>query len=111
MRRNLALVTLLVLQVVVAALSLVFHTRVRVSVLDAFQAYDTAIPRLTRLALSPWLMPVALAAAAALDAAAIALPLRRPRRAALAAAGLVASSSALIFAVCAAFVPVFAVSR
>jgi hypothetical protein len=106
-RRNLALVALLSLQALVAALSALFHARARVSVLEAFRAYDTAIPGLTQIALSSWLVPAALAVAALLDLAALALPLRRSRRTALVAAGLFASSSVVIFAVVAAFAPIF----
>ena len=107
MRRNLALFALLALQVLVAGLSALFHLRARVSVLEAFHAYDTAIPRLTQLALAPWLIPGALGSAVALDALALVAPLRRSRRTALVAAGLFASSSVLVFAVWAAFAPIF----
>lgn len=107
MRRNLALVSLLALQSLVAGLSALFHLRIRVSVLDAFLAYDTAIPRLTQLALSPRLIPAALSVAALADAVALLAPLRRSRRTALLAAGLFLSSSALVFAVGASFAPIF----
>jgi hypothetical protein len=106
-RRNVAILALLSLQALVAGLSLWFHTRARVSILDAFHAYDTAIPPFTAVALSTWLIPGALAAAGLLDLAAVALPLRRSRRAGLAATGLFVSSTALIFAVWAAFAPLF----
>ncbi|MCC6554797.1 MAG: hypothetical protein IT372_17620 [Polyangiaceae bacterium] len=107
MRRNAALLALISLQALVVGLSALFHLRARVAVLDAFLEYGTAIPRATQVALSPWLVPVAALAGTALALAAAALPLRRSRRNALAAAGLFLSGVVLVFAVCAAFVPVF----
>jgi hypothetical protein len=107
MRRHLTAVVLLTLQALVAALSALFHVRARVAVLEAFRAYDTAVPLPTQVALSSWLLPAALGVALLLDAAALALPLGRSRRTALLAAALVVPSTALMFAVWAAFMPIF----
>jgi hypothetical protein len=106
-RRNLALVVLLSLQGMVAALALLIHLGARVSVVEAYRAYDTAMPWMTAVAVSGWLLPGALGVAGALDLVAIAAPMRRSRRAALVSAGLCVSSGALIFAVLAAFLPIF----
>lgn len=92
---------------IVALLSLVFHLRARPHVLDAFRSYETPIPPLTELALSPWLLPLANGAAIAASLGALVLPLRRSQRAAGVGAGLVISSAALVFAVLAAFMPIF----
>lgn len=107
MRRNLALIVLLSLQVLVAALALLIYRGARVSVVEAYRAYDTAMPWITAVAVSGWLLPGALGIAGALALLAIAAPLRRSRRAALVAAGLCVSSGALIFTVLAAFLPIF----
>jgi hypothetical protein len=61
----------------------------------------------TQVALSPWLLPGALGVTLLLDAAALALPLGRSRRIALLAIGAVVPSAALMFAVWAAFAPIF----
>jgi hypothetical protein len=106
-RRPGPFVSLLVSEAAVAAFALFVHLRARVSVLAAFRAYETEIPALTRVALSPWLLPCALAVAAVASLAAVVLPLKRSRRFVLARVGLVVLSVAVVFSVLGAFAPIF----
>jgi hypothetical protein len=106
-RRHAVLITLLVSELLVGALSAGFQLGVRPTVLDAFHRYATEIPPATRVALAPWLLPVANGATFLVTIAALAAPLRRSQRGPLIAAGLVLSSAALVFAVLAAFMPIF----
>jgi len=98
---------MLVMQLVVAALSAAFHWKARVAVLEAFRAYDTPLPPLTSVALAPWLLPGAVGLGFVLTAGAMVAPLRRSQRNAIVGAALVISSTALVFAVLAAFAPIF----
>jgi hypothetical protein len=91
----------------VILLAVFFHLRSRTAILAAFHEFGTELPPTARLALSSWFLPAALGVAAASALAGIALPLRRTRRAFLVGLGLVVSSAALIFAVWAAFEPLF----
>jgi succinate dehydrogenase/fumarate reductase cytochrome b subunit len=106
-RRHAAVLSLLTFQVLVAVLSAIFHVRARPAVLDAFRAYDTEIPPLTEVALAPWFLPAAVGLAILLAGVALVAPLRRSLRPALLGVGLVVSSFALMFAVWAAFAPIF----
>jgi hypothetical protein len=91
----------------VAAIALFFHLHARPGILAAFRDYGTELPSTAALALSSWFLPASLALAAIASLTAIAAPLRRTRRAALMGAGLLVASVALIFAVTAAFLPLF----
>jgi hypothetical protein len=91
----------------VAALALFFHLRTRLEILAAFHDFDTEIPAAAAVGLSSWFLPAALGVAGLSTLAALVLPLRRSRRASLMGVGLLLAAAALIFAVCAAFVPVF----
>jgi len=75
--------------------------------LEAFRAYDTPLPPLTSVALAPWLLPGAVGLGFVLTAGAMVAPLRRSQRNAIVGAALVISSTALVFAVLAAFAPIF----
>src|SRR4051794_39132342 len=107
MRRNATLITLLAVEIGVAALSLVYQLRLRPEVLGAFQAEGAEMPAATRLAVAPAPQPAALAIAGLLTLLAFGLPLKRSRRNALLSAGLFVLSSVVIFAVIAAVTPIF----
>ena len=107
MRRHAVLITLLASNIAVTALALLFHLWVRVSVLAAFEEYGTPMPATTQVALSGWLLPCAIAAAMGLSLVAVAAPLRRSQRHGLLGVGVVIASTALVFAVWAAFAPIF----
>ncbi len=98
---------MLAAEIGVAALALFFHLRPRPAILAAFREYDTALPAATALALAPWFLPSALGFAALASLAGLAAPLRRTRRAFLVGVGLMVAAGALIFAVGAAFWPLF----
>jgi len=106
-RRDATLTTLLVTETGVAALSLFFHLRARPKVLRAFTEFDTTLPAATAIALKPWFLPAAIGVAAVFTVVALVAPLRRSRRPRVMSVGLVILCVALIFAVCAAFIPVF----
>jgi hypothetical protein len=106
-RRNAALVTTIASLALVFALGLFFHLRARPGILRAFREYGTELPGPASVALSAWFLPGALALAGAAAVVAVVAPLRRRARTAIAGAGLVIASFAVIFAVLAAFLPVF----
>jgi hypothetical protein len=106
-RKNATLITLLVTEAGVAALAVFFHLSLRTAVLQAFREFNTALPLTTGLALAPWFLPSALAAAALCSGIALLAPLRRKRRPIIVGAGLVILAFALIFAAWAAFLPLF----
>jgi hypothetical protein len=101
------MIVMLAAEIGVGALGLLFYLRARNEVLRAFREFDTAVPRSTAIALSPWLVPGALALAAALSIAALALPLRRSQKHFLVGLGLLLASAVVIFAIVAAFWPIF----
>lgn len=107
MRRRAALLVLAVAHGFVAAMAALFYLKARVAVADAFREYDTVVPAATALALSPAFLPAAVGLGLLLGAVGLLAPLRPGRRTAALAAGLVVSSFALVFAVLAAFVPIF----
>ena len=107
MRRHATLITMLVAEAGVAALALFFHLRSRPAILDAFREFNTTLPLTTALALAPWFLPAALVAAALCTAIALSAPLRRSRRLIGVGVGLVILAFSLIFAVWAAFMPIF----
>lgn len=107
MRRNLALYVILASEIGVAVLGLFFHFRSRAAIARAFAEFNTAMPAYTELALAPWFIPAALAAAAALSALAVLAPLRRSRRMIFAGTGLMIASTAVCFAIVASFIPIF----
>jgi hypothetical protein len=74
---------------------------------EAFRAYGTKMPALTELAVSSWFVPAAVGLGIASFLASLVLPVRRSRRLGVAAASVVISASALVFAVFAAFEPIF----
>jgi len=98
---------MLAAEIGVAALGLFFHLRSRPAILAAFHDFDTDLPAGAALALSSWFLPATLGASAIVSLAGLVLPLRRTRRAFLVGLGLMVSATALIFAVWAAFAPVF----
>jgi len=106
-RRNAILWSLFAGEIFALVLSLLFFMKTRVAVVDAYQEYGTAMPRGAEIALSGWFLPGAMGAALGLSVLAVALPLRRSQRAALAGAGLVICSTALIYSVWMAFAPLF----
>lgn len=107
MRRNIALYVILVAELGVAVLGLFFYFRSREAIARAFAEFNTAMPAYTRLALSPWFVPVTLAMAAVLSMIAVVAPLRRSRRMILAGTGLMIASCAVCFAIIASFLPIF----
>ncbi len=90
-----------------AALALFFYARSRVAILAAFRDFGTPMPAGAAVALSSWFLPSALGLAALASLVGLAAPIRRRRRAALVGSGLLVASVALVFAVWAAFMPVF----
>jgi hypothetical protein len=106
-RRNAVLGVLFAGEIFALILSLLFYMKTRIAVVDAYADYGTVMPRSTQIALSSWFLPSAMAAALGLSVLAIAAPLRRSQRAALAGTGLVICSTALVYAVWAAFAPLF----
>ncbi len=109
MRKNAALVTTTTLAslALVFTLALFFHLHARPSILRAFRDYGTELPGPASVALSAWFLPGALAFAGGSAIVALCAPMRRSRRGLLLGTGLVVASFALIFAVLAAFLPVF----
>ena len=99
--------SLVLSEVAVGALALFYYFSLRVRVLAAFDAYGTTVPPLTRVALSRWFIPSAIAVALALTLASIALPLRRSRSMRLVQLAVTLLASAVVFAVLAALVPIF----
>ena len=99
MRRNAILITLLASEIFVLIFGALFYFLIRPSVASAFSDFGTPMPPLTRAALSPWLLPPTGAASLALSLIALAAPIRRSYRNALAGAGLVIVSVALVVAV------------
>lgn len=106
-RRNAALYTMIAAEVLVTVLGLFFYLRSRVVILAAFREFGTELPATAALALSPWFVPGALGVGALSLLVAVAAPLRRSQRAGLVGLGLLVASAALIFAVWAAFLPLF----
>jgi hypothetical protein len=106
-RRNAALIVMLGSEIGVAALAVFFYLRPRRDILAAFREYGTALPATAELALAPWFLPSALGFAAVASLVGLAAPLRRTRRAFLVGVGLMVAAVALMFAVWAAFWPVF----
>ena len=107
MRRNAALITMLVTEIGVAALALFFHLRSRTAILEAFHDFDTELPAWAAVGLSSWFLPAALGFAAACSLAGLAAPLRRTQRAFLVGLGLLVAAGALIFAVTVGFLAIF----
>jgi hypothetical protein len=91
----------------VVALGLFFYLRSRAAILAAFRDFGTELPATAALALSPWFVPGALGVAVLSSLVALAAPLRPSRRAFLVGLGLLVASAALVFAVWAAFLPLF----
>ena len=91
----------------VVALALFFHLRSRTAILAAFRDYGTPIPPMAQVALSAWFLPGATGFAVLASLVALVAPLRRTQRAFVVGLGLVVASGALIFAVAAAFLPLF----
>jgi hypothetical protein len=91
----------------VAALALFFYLRSRTAILAAFHDYGTEVPAAASLSLSSWFLPAALAFAALCTLVALAAPVRRTRRAFLVGLGLMVAATALVFAILAAFLPLF----
>jgi protein-S-isoprenylcysteine O-methyltransferase Ste14 len=106
-RRNATLLTLLAAEAGVAALAAFFHLRSRPTILQAFREFNTALPPTAALALAAWFLPSALLTAALCTAVGLVAPLRRSRRTLAVGTGVVLLSFALIFAVWAAFLPIF----
>lgn len=107
MRRNAALYTMIASNAGVLALGIFFHLQSRTAILAAFREFGTELPATAALALSPWFVPGALGISAVSSLVALAAPLRRSQRAVLVGLGLLVASAALIFAVWAAFLPLF----
>ena len=91
----------------VVALALFFHLRSRVAILRAFEDYDTKLPAAAALALSPHLIPSALAIAGGTTLLGLLLPIRRSQRLGLLGSGLLLASGALVFAIWAGFRAIF----
>jgi hypothetical protein len=106
-RRHAPLIVALAFHGFVAVMALLFHVRARVSVASAFEEYGTAVPPATAVALSPLFLPLTIGTGLAVALAGLVLPVRRSRRSFLLGAGLCISAFALIFAVVAAFLPIF----
>ena len=83
------------------------YFRARIAIREALRASGTPVSGLTALALSPAFLPVAVGAGLALAAVGLLAPLRRSQRLRIVGAGLVISALALVFAVWAAFEPLF----
>jgi ABC-type Na+ efflux pump permease subunit len=106
-RRHAILLTLLAADLAVTLLAIFLHLRFRPPVLQAFADYNTELPQTAAIALSGWFLPGAIAASTLLAAVAIVAPLKRSARATLAGIGTLLVSFAVIFAVWAAFAPLF----
>ncbi|MEO7330237.1 MAG: hypothetical protein ABI193_16800 [Minicystis sp.] len=107
MRRHAILLTLLAADVCVTILAIFLHLRFRPPVLQAFNDYGTELPWAASIALSSWFLPAAILSSALLNAVGGLAPFKRSRRATLAGVGLLVISFAVIFAVWAAFAPLF----
>ena len=107
MRRNAALYTMLAAEAGVIALVLFLHLHARPTILPAFHDYGTVMPWSAAVALSSWFLPGSAGFAVSASVLALALPLRRSRRALVIGVGLLVLSSAFIFAVWAFFMPFF----
>jgi hypothetical protein len=106
-RRNAALYVMLAAELGVAAMALFFFFRSRPVILAAFHDFGTEVPGPAGVALSSWFVPGALGFAGVCTAVGIAAPLRRSGRSFLVGLGLMVASIALMFAVWAAFQPLF----
>jgi hypothetical protein len=98
---------MLVAEAGVVGLALFFHLRSRVAIVAAFQDFGTTMPAGAAIALSPWFLPAALALAAVATLVGLVAPLRRSQRAVAVGSGLLVASVALVFAIWAAFAPIF----
>ena len=107
MRRHAALLFVLTAHAFVIGMALLFHLHLRVSVAQAFSDFGTPVPALTAVAISEGFLPAAVGGSLLLSAAGWIVPMKRSRRAALLGAGLCVSSFALIFAILAAYFPMF----
>jgi hypothetical protein len=107
LRRNAAVIAMLVTHVAVVFFALFFYLRSRVAILAAFQDFGTRLPRAAAIALSPWFLPAVVAVSTLAAVAGLVVPLRRRHRAVLVGSGLLVASVALIFAVGAGFAPLF----
>ena len=106
-RRNAALYVMLASEIGVVALALFLHLHARPAILRAFHDYGTTVPAGAAVALSSWFLPGAVGFAVGVSSLALALPLRRSRRAFLIGLGLLVVSSAFMFATWAFFLPFF----
>jgi hypothetical protein len=106
-RRHAALIVSLLAHVFVAAMSALFYLRLRVAVAEAFSDFGTTVPGLTAIAISDEFLPAAVVVGMLLTIAGIVLPLKRSRRAMLLGAGVCVASFALVFAIIAAYLPLF----
>src|SRR5690349_17500675 len=75
-----------------------FYFGARVVIVEAFRAEGTQLPLLAAVTTTRWFLPVASAVGAALSLATVVLPVRKTRRAAVAAMGLVVTGFAVILA-------------
>jgi len=106
-RRHAILLTLLAADLAVTLLAIFLHLRFRPPVLQAFAEYGTALPMTAAIALSDWFLPGTILVSTLLAAVGGLAPLKRSMRATLAGVGLILVSFAVIFAVWAAFAPIF----
>jgi hypothetical protein len=106
-RRNAALIVMIASELLVGLVILAFYLKARTAILAAFHDYGTDLPGTAAVALAPWFLPGALGFALVASLVGLAAPLRRTQRHFLVGAGLFVIACALIFAVWAAFLPLF----
>jgi hypothetical protein len=107
MRRNTTTHSLVLAELAVGALALFYYFSLRVRILSAFDAYGTRVPPLTRIAISPSFIPIALALSTAATVLAMVLPIKRSRSIRLAQLAVTVLACAVVFAILAALVPMF----
>lgn len=107
MRRNAALIVMIVSEILVGIVTLFFYFKARTAILSAFHDYGTELPPTAAVALASWFLPGSLGFALVCSLVALVAPLRRTHRHFLVGTGLFVASCALIFAVWAAFLPLF----
>lgn len=109
MRRHLPLITILVCQVLLAALVAFLYLVTRPAFAEVYRDFPGQMPRLAALSLSSWYLPSLPVVAVVLDGIGLLMPKRSARNFAL-GLGLVIPAFGLTLAAFGIFVPLFQVA-
>ena len=105
MQRNTSTQALIMAELAIGVLAAFFYLRLRLKVAAAFADFGTAVPPLTKIAISPSFMPAAVAVSCAFTLFAFLLPLKRSRQMRLVQLSVTFLASAVVFALLATFIP------